>query len=60
MKKAMSLMRNAGEGLGNRLNPVEVWCNVNKTAQSEHKELWDLTEKPSLRSHRSKQAEITY
>lgn len=56
----MSLMRNAGEGLGNRLNPVEVWCNVNKTAQSEHKELWDLTEKPSLRSHRSKQAEITY
>lgn len=45
MKKVMSLVRNAVESLGNRLNLVEVWCNVNKKAQSEHKGLWDLIEK---------------
>lgn len=60
MKKAISLMRNTGESLGNRLNPVEVWYNVNTKAQSEHTGLWDLIEKLILRSHGREQAEITY
>lgn len=50
MKKVMSLLRSAVESLGNRLNPVEVWCNVNQKAQSEHKGLWDLIEKPQERA----------